>query len=57
MIVAQEASPEQTDARIRQFLAALHHRLIAEFPAMRSIDLRYPNGFAIGWKTSPPGAP
>lgn len=37
------------DARIAQFAEVLHRRLMAEFPAMRTIDLRHPNGFAIGW--------
>ncbi len=43
---------EHAGLRIARFLDALGHRLAAEFPAMRSIDLRYPNGFAVGWKTA-----
>lgn len=38
------------DARIARFARAMPRRLIAAFPAMRSIDLRYPNGFAVGWR-------
>ncbi|MGI9318100.1 MAG: cell division protein FtsQ/DivIB [bacterium] len=41
-------------ARIKRLIDALNTQLIAEFPGMRSIDLRYPNGFAINWiKQSP----
>ena len=41
-------------ARIRRLISALNTQLIAEFPGMKSIDLRYPNGFAINWiKQSP----
>ena len=36
-------------ARIQRLIDALNSQLIAEFPNMRSIDLRYPNGFAINW--------
>ncbi len=40
--------------RITRLINALNTQLIAEFPSMRSIDLRYPNGFAIDWiKRSP----
>jgi cell division protein FtsQ len=35
--------------RIQRFIAALNQELIVQFPDMKSIDLRYPNGFAIGW--------
>jgi len=41
---------ENADARIARFARAMPRRLIAAFPAMRSIDLRYPNGFAVGWR-------
>ena len=43
---------ENAEARITQFIGALQHPLMAEFSAMRTIDLRYPNGFAVGWKTA-----
>ncbi len=35
--------------RIQRFVAALNQVLIVQFPQMNTIDLRYPNGFAIGW--------
>jgi cell division protein FtsQ len=38
--------------RIQRFIAALNQELIVQFPDMNSIDLRYPNGFAIGWLDS-----
>ena len=41
-------------ARIERLIGALNNQLIAEFPAMKSIDLRYPNGFAIDWISRPP---
>lgn len=41
-------------ARIRRLISALNSQLIAEFPGMRSIDLRYPNGFAIHWVNDVP---
>ncbi len=59
---AQDATPgpvalivarENAEARIAQFVNVLTQRLLAEFPDMRSIDLRHPNGFAVGWRTSP----
>jgi len=42
---------EKTHAniRIRRLVAALNHELLSQFPAIKSLDLRYPNGFAIGW--------
>ena len=43
---------ENAEARITQFIGALQHPLMAEFSAMRTIDLRHPNGFAVGWKTA-----
>ena len=36
--------------RIDRFIKSLNRNLIAEFRHMQSIDLRYPNGFAILWK-------
>ena len=50
--VAVTVAQENAEARIAQFIEVLHHRLMAEFPAMRSVDLRHPNGFAVGWKTA-----
>lgn len=41
-------------ARIERLIEALNSQLIAEFPGMRSIDLRYPNGFAINWISESP---
>jgi len=41
-------------ARIKRLIDALNSQLIAEFPGMRSIDLRYPNGFAINWISESP---
>ena len=41
-------------ARIERLIKALNDQLIAEFPSMKSIDLRYPNGFAIDWVSQPP---
>ncbi len=38
--------------RIQRFIAALNQQLIAQFPQMQTIDLRYPNGFAISWRGS-----
>ena len=39
----------EATARIARLINALNSQLIAEFPGMKSIDLRYPNGFAINW--------
>ncbi|MGI9311148.1 MAG: cell division protein FtsQ/DivIB [bacterium] len=50
MIVAHDGA----EARIARFIAALKHGLIARAAAMRSIDLRYPNGFAIAWEGAAP---
>ena len=36
---------QNADARIRQFAQVLRRQLRADFPAMRSVDLRHPNGF------------
>ncbi len=44
------------DARIRRLIRALNSQLITEFPNMRSVDLRYPNGFAIHWVNDGPNA-
>ncbi len=45
VMVAKRADAE---ARLASFVAALA-QLRGEFPAMRSVDLRHPNGFAVGW--------
>lgn len=50
--VAMIVARENAEARITQFVGALQHPLMAEFPAIRSIDLRHPNGFAVRWKTA-----
>ncbi len=44
---------DNAEARIAQFVEVLAQQLMTEFAAMRSIDLRHPNGFAVGWKTPP----
>ena len=36
-------------SHIQRFIKALNQELIVQFPQMKSIDLRYPNGFAISW--------
>lgn len=41
-------------ARIQRLISALNSQLISEFPNMRSVDLRYPNGFAIHWAHDAP---
>jgi len=41
-------------SHIQRFIAALNQDLIVQFPEMNTIDLRYPNGFAIGWLDSKP---
>ena len=38
--------------RIERFIEALNQELIVQFPQMKTIDLRYPNGFAISWQGS-----
>jgi len=46
----------KTDAflNIERFIKVLDQELIIQFPEMKSIDLRYPNGFAISWVGSGP---
>ncbi len=39
--------------RIQRLIHALNSHLIMDFPQMQSIDLRYPNGFAIHWSDPP----
>ena len=55
--VTMTVKREHAEERVKRFVDALNHQLIVEFPRMRSIDLRYPNGFAISWKTSLSEAP
>ena len=38
------------DKKIRRFVQALNQTLIIDFPNIESVDLRYPNGFAVGWR-------
>lgn len=45
MIVDMENSYQ----RIQRFIDVLNQDLIIKFPEMKTIDLRYPNGFAISW--------
>ena len=42
------------DERINRFIKTLNQHLIVQFPYMTSIDLRYPNGFAIRWQDDIP---
>ena len=42
------------EGRISRLIEALNSQLLAEFPGMKSIDLRYPNGFAIDWINQSP---
>ena len=39
---------------INRFIKTLNQHLIVQFPYMTSIDLRYPNGFAIRWQDDIP---
>jgi len=48
--VALIVQQHNAGARIERFVRALRHSLIGDFSAIRSIDLRYPNGFAVNWK-------
>jgi len=41
---------QNSRVRVQRFLEVLEPRLVARFAEMESIDLRYPNGFAIGWR-------
>ena len=41
---------ENSRIRIQRFLDTLDQGLLARFPQMKSVDLRYPNGFAVGWR-------
>ena len=42
-------------ARIARFTGALRHPLLGDFAALRTVDLRYPNGFAVS--RAAPAAP
>lgn len=48
------AKQQDADARIERLAAVLQQELIGELASMDTIDLRYPNGFAVGWKTTSP---
>ena len=44
---------EAVEQRLTRFLAALDHLLASQPEQVDYIDMRYPNGFAIGWKQDP----
>ena len=48
--VALVVDENNADARLRRFVRAINPQLVSDFTAIDSIDLRYPNGFAIGWQ-------
>ena len=50
--VAVIVERENAEARVRRFVEALRRDLLEAFAAMRSVDLRYPNGFAVGWQVA-----
>ncbi len=52
--VAVIVERENAEARVGRFVEALRRDLLEAFAAMRSVDLRYPNGFAVGWQAAPP---
>lgn len=52
--VAVIVERENAEARVGRFVEALRRELFEAFAAMRSVDLRYPNGFAVGWLAAPP---
>lgn len=41
---------QHSGTQVQRFLNALGPGLLARFPEMKSVDLRYPNGFAIDWR-------
>ena len=43
---------ENSWTRVQRFLDTLDSRLLVRFPEMESVDLRYQNGFTIGWRDS-----
>ncbi|MYJ52746.1 MAG: FtsQ-type POTRA domain-containing protein [Gammaproteobacteria bacterium] len=52
--VKMEVDEENAGERIPRFVASLDRYLIDRFEEIRSIDLRYTNGFAIRWKNEQP---
>ena len=40
----------RADYKIARFINAFNQELVPMFARMDSIDLRYPNGFAVNWK-------
>ena len=48
MVVGRNAAA----GKVARFILALKQGFIEQVPAMRHIDLRYPNGFAIRWRDS-----
>ncbi|MEM7193579.1 MAG: FtsQ-type POTRA domain-containing protein [Pseudomonadota bacterium] len=40
---------DSADKRLNQFIEALNDHLMLDFANIETIDLRYPNGFAVGW--------
>ncbi len=47
---------EAHEARLQRFFEVAAPTLAADFRRVEYIDLRYPNGFAVGWETPPPAA-
>jgi len=43
----------QPDEKLPMLLGAVVHKLGAELPQAAHIDLRYTNGFAVGWRSQP----
>ena len=52
--VKMEVDEENAEDRIPRFVASLDRYLIDRFEEIRSIDLRYTNGFAIRWRNEQP---
>lgn len=48
--VSMVVDSQFSSTRIDRFIRSLNQNLILEFPYMKSIDLRYPNGFTILWQ-------
>lgn len=40
---------ENASQRVSKFIVAMQPQLLSQFLQMKKVDLRYPNGFAIGW--------
>lgn len=53
-MVKVTVSQQHAESRIGRLLRALPQQLRLEFADIRSIDLRYPNGFAVSWKGRAP---